>query len=134
MSTPRPRFIFRNVQVRQGPESVVLEQIRLPFWYGGPQYEIVEAGFGPYALSRLATATGGIYFVTRFDTRRMGFDPARMREYRPDWVRRNEYEKEVNRSSLRQAVLTAAQITQQKLPGMPTLYFPPRTAPSSKRR
>ena len=53
----------------------MLEQIRLPFWYGGPQYEIVEAGFGPYALSRLATATGGIYFITRFDTRRMGFDP-----------------------------------------------------------
>ena len=63
----------------------MLEQIRLPFWYGGPQYEIVEAGFGPYALSRLASATGGIYFVTRFDSRRMGFDPARMREYKPDW-------------------------------------------------
>ena len=129
---PKTKHVFRNVPVRQGPESVVLEQIRLPFWYGGPQYEIVEAGFGPYALSRLATATGGIYFVTRFDTRRMGFDPARMREYRPDWVPRDEYEKEVNRSSLRQAVLTAAQITQQKLPGMPTLYFPAADGPEFK--
>ena len=90
---PKTKHVFRNVPVRQGPESVVLEQIRLPFWYGGPQYEIVEAGFGPYALSRLAAATGGIYFITRFDTRRMGFDPARMREYKPDWVRRDEYEK-----------------------------------------
>ena len=117
---PKTKHLFRNVEVRQGPESVALEQIRLPFWYGGPQYEIVEAGFGPFALSRLASATGGIYFITRFDTRRMGFDPARMREYRPDWVRRDEYEKEVNRSPLRQAVLTAAQITQQKLPGMPS--------------
>ena len=78
---PKTKHLFRNVPVRQGPESVVLEQIRLPFWYGGPQYEVVEAGFGPFALSRLATATGGIYFITRFDTRRMGFDPARMREY-----------------------------------------------------
>ena len=129
---PKTKHVFRNVPVRQGPESVVLEQIRLPFWYGGPQYEIVEAGFGPYALSRLATATGGIYFVTRFDTRRMGFDPARMREYRPDWVRRDEYEKQVNRSPLRQAVLTAAQITQQKLPGMPSLYFPPADGPEFK--
>ena len=76
---PKTKHVFRDVQVKQGPESVMLEQIRLPFWYGGQQYDIVEAGFGPYALSRLATATGGIYFVTRFDSRRMGFDPARMR-------------------------------------------------------
>ena len=129
---PKTKHVWHNVPVRQGPESAVLEQIRLPFWYGGPQYEIVEAGFGPYALSRLATATGGIYFVTRFDTHRMGFDPARMREYKPDWVRRDEYEKEVNRSSLRQAVLTAAQLTQQKLPGMPSLYFPPADGPEFK--
>jgi hypothetical protein len=129
---PKTKHLFRNVPVRQGPESAALEQIRLPFWYGGPQYEIVEAGFGPFALSRLATATGGIYFVTRFDSHRMGFDPARMREYRPDWIRRDEYEKEINRSALRQAVLTAAQITQQKLPGMPSLYFPAADGPEFK--
>ena len=129
---PKTKHVFRNVPVRQGPESVMLEQIRLPFWYGGPQYEIVEAGFGPYALSRLASATGGIYFVTRFDTRRMGFDPARMREYKPDWVRRDQYESQIAHSPLRQAVLNAAQITQQKLPGMPTLFFPPADAPEFK--
>jgi hypothetical protein len=129
---PKTKHLFRGVPVRQGPESVDLEQIRLPFWYGGPQYEIVEAGFGPYALSRLASATGGIYFVTRFDTRRMGFDPARMREYKPDWVPRAQYQKQVSRSPLRQAVITAAQITQQKLPGMPSLYFPPVDGPEFK--
>jgi hypothetical protein len=129
---PRTKHVFRGVPVRQGPESAILEQIRLPFWYGGPQYEITESGFGPYALSRLAAATGGIYFVTRFDSRRMGFDPARMREYRPDWIRREDYEKEVNRSPLRQAVLTAAQITQQKLPGMPSLNFPAADGPDFK--
>ena len=47
----------------------------------------------------------------------MGFDPARMREYKPDWVRRDEYEKEVANRHLRQAVLSAAQITQQKAAG-----------------
>ena len=83
-------------------------------------------------LSRLAAETGGIYFVTRFDTRRMGFDPARMREYKPDWIPRQEYEKQIERSPLRQAVLNAAQITQQRLPGMPGLYFPPADAPEFK--
>jgi hypothetical protein len=122
---PKTKQVYRGLPVDQGPESAMIEQIRLPFWYGGAQYEIVEAGFGPYALSRLASATGGIYFVTRFDSRRMGFDPARMREYKPDWDRRTEYEKKIADSPIRRAVLAAAQITQQKLPGMPTMYFPP---------
>jgi von Willebrand factor type A domain len=129
---PKTKHVFRGVEVRQGPESVVLEQIRLPFWNGGLQYEIVEAGFGPYALSRLASATGGIYFVTRFDSQRMGFDPARMREYKPDWDRKTDYEKRITDSPLRRAILNAAQITQQKLPGMPSLFFPPADAPEFK--
>jgi hypothetical protein len=129
---PKTKRVFYNVPVRQGPESAMLEQIHLPFWYNGQQFDIVESGFGPYALSRLASSTGGIYFVTRFDTRRMGFDPARMREYRPDWVRRDQYEAQINKSPLRQAVLNAAQITQQKLPGMPSLTFPSMDAPEFK--
>ncbi len=67
---PKTKQVFYGIPVRQGPESVMLEQIRLPFWYDGPQFEVLESGFGPYALSRLASATGGIYFITRFDTRR----------------------------------------------------------------
>jgi hypothetical protein len=129
---PKTKQVFNGVPVRQGPESILLEQIRLPFWYDGDQYNVLESGFGPYALSRLASATGGIYFVTRFDTRRMGFDPARMREYRPDWVPREQYEKQIAHSPLRQAVLNAALITQQRLPGMPGLYFPPADAPEFK--
>jgi hypothetical protein len=129
---PKTKVVYHGVPVKQGPESAMLEQIRLPFWYGGPQFELVEAGFGPYALSRLASATGGIYFVTRMHARRMGFDPARMREYRPDWIRRDQYEELINRSRLRQAVLAAAQITQQKLPGMPSLVFPPADVPEFK--
>jgi hypothetical protein len=129
---PKTKYVFHGVPVRQGPESVMLEQIRLPFWYGGPQYDMIEAGFGPYALSRLASATGGIYFITRFDTHQMGFDPARMREYKPDWVRRDRYEKLIADSPLRQAVLNAAQVTRQKLPGMPTMFFPPADTPEFK--
>jgi hypothetical protein len=129
---PKTKQVYNHLEVDQGPESILPEQIQLPFWYEGPQYEVLESGFGPYALSRLASATGGIYFITRFDTRRMGFDPARMREYRPDWVPRERYEKQIANSPLRQAVLNAALITQQRLPGMPGLYFPPADAPEFK--
>ncbi len=105
---PKTKTVYNGLPVDQGPESVMLEQIRLPYWYDGPQFEVVESGFGPYGLSRLAAETGGIYFITRFDTRRMGFDPARMREYRPDWIPREQYEKQVTHSPLRQAVINAA--------------------------
>jgi hypothetical protein len=129
---PKTNRVYYGLVVHAGPESVMLEQIRLPFWYGGPQYDVVDSGFGPYGLSRLASATGGIYFVTRFDTRRMGFDLARIKEYKPDWIPRTEYEKQIKRSPLRQAVLNAAIVTQQNLPGMPPLDFPPVDAPEFK--
>src|SRR5262249_25525637 len=113
---PKTKQVFRHLPVRQGPESAMLEQIRLPFWYDGPQYDVLDAGFGPYALSRLAGATGGIYFVSRLGDRRMGFDPVKMREYKPDWVSRGQYEANLAKSPIRQAVIEAALLTQQNLP------------------
>ena len=129
---PKTKQTFYNLPVRQGPESVALEQIHLPFWYDGPQYDFIDAGFGPYALSRLSSETGGIYFVTRMDPTRLAFDPNGMREYRPDWVPRAQYEKALQQHPLRGAVLAAAQITQQTLPGQPGLRFPAADDPAFK--
>jgi len=130
---PKTGHTFYNLPVTQGPESLMLEQIRLPFWYDGNQYDILDSGFGPYALSRLAGATGGIYFVTRLGQTRMGFDPVAMREYKPDWFSRAKYESEVLSRPVRKAVIDAALITQQNnLPGMPSLVFPPVDGPEFK--
>ena len=129
---PRTKQTYRGLPVRQGPESVALEQIRLPFWYAGQQYEALDSGFGPYALSRLAGETGGIYFVTRMGPGRISFDPGRMREYKPDWVGKDQYEASLQRHPIRQAVLRAAQITQQNLPGQPSLTFPAADGPEFK--
>jgi hypothetical protein len=129
---PKTKKTYYNIAVRQGPESVALETIHLPFWYGGDQYENLDAGYGPYALSRLATTTGGIYFITRLGTSRLSFDPNAMREYRPDWVSTDQYAKNLQRDPIRGAVLMAAQITQQQLPGQPGLTFPPADVPEFK--
>ncbi len=128
----KAKYLHRGIKVDAGPESAMIEQIRLPFWYGGPQYDEIESGFGPYGLSRLASATGGIYFVARLDGAKMGFDASRMKEYRPDWSPLREYEASIQRDPLRQAVVNAALITQQNLPGMPTLQFPSMDAPNFK--
>jgi hypothetical protein len=130
---PKTGHVYYNLPVTQGPESIVPEQIRLPYWYEGNQYDILDSGFGPYALSRLAGATGGIYFVTRLGQTRMGFDPVSMREYKPDWVNRARYETDLASHAIRRAVIEAAQITQQNnLPGMPSLFFPPVDGPEFK--
>ena len=130
---PKTGQKYYNLPVRQGPESVHPEQIRLPFWFAGDQYDILDSGFGPYALSRLAGATEGIFFVTRLGERRMGFDPQAMREYKPDWLSKARYEAEVENHPIRKAVIEAAMITQQNnLPGMPSLLFPPVDAPEFK--
>jgi hypothetical protein len=129
---PKTKQTYYNLPVRQGPESVALEQIRLPFWYEGPQHEQLDSGFGPYALSRLAGDTGGVYFVTRMGPGRISFDPIRMREYKPDWVGKDQYQASLQRHPIRQAVLRAAQITQQNLPGQPSLTFPAADGPEFK--
>jgi hypothetical protein len=120
---PRTKVLHRNLTVKQGPESVALETIHLPFWYAGDQYDNLDAGFGPYALTRMAAVTGGIYFVTRIGPSRLSFDPNAMREYRPDWVSADQYNKGLLKDPIRQAVIMAAQITQQQLPGQPSLTF-----------
>ena len=129
---PKTKKVHRNIAVRQGPESVALESIHLPFWYGGDQYNNLDAGFGPYALSRLAGATGGIYFVARLGTSRLTFDPNAMREYRPDWISSEQYVRSVQKDPIRNAVIQAATITQQQLPGQPGLTFPPLDTPEFK--
>ena len=132
---PETKHQYRGLEVRQGPESALLEAITLKYWYDGPQYDQLEAGFGPYALSRLSSATGGIYFVTRFSGRRVGFDPSRMKEYRPDWTSRDRYEADVAASPLRKAVVHAATLTNQMKTfdaRTPTLQFPSLEAPQFK--
>jgi hypothetical protein len=68
--------------VDQGPESAFPHVIQLPFW-GSGQVRL-SAGYGPYALTRLCSETRGMYLVTD-DTSAVKFDPARMREYKPDY-------------------------------------------------
>ena len=131
-STPRPSTSFAELPVQQGPESVTLEQIRLPFWYGGLQYDIVEAGFGPYALSRLASATGGIYFVTRFDSAAWVLTRPGCASTSLTGTARVDYEKRSPPRRCAAPCLDAALITQQKLPGMPSVSFPPADAPEFK--
>lgn len=123
---PQTKIHYDRIAVRQGPETLRLEMLNLPFWGHDSddyRFEEMDSGFGPYALSRLAGASGGIYFVTRMGPERISFDPLKLREYRPDWFSPAEYEKHILGDPLRLAVTQAAMITQRSVPGSPGLTF-----------
>ncbi|MCA9263697.1 MAG: VWA domain-containing protein [Planctomycetales bacterium] len=113
-------------EVDQGPESLYPERLKLHFATEDGDTEIIDSGFGPYALTRLCFETGGIYFTVhpnRMEERRIPggqveafsahinyfFDPEIMRKYRPDYVSLAEYQKRANASQSRTALLKAAQ-------------------------
>jgi hypothetical protein len=126
--------------VEQGPESLLPERINLSYSGSRDDDELIDSGFGPYALTRLCYETGGIFFavhpnrnVTRDVTRRETepysaylsrfFDPEVMRKYRPDYVAVGEYEKRARQNKARWSLVQAA--NQQQLDQMesPTLRF-----------
>jgi len=116
-------------EVNQGPESFMPERLRLSFSGFDEQKNPIDSGFGPFALTRLAYETGGIYFtvhpnrnvnreVSRRETEAFSahishfFDPEVMRRYRPDYVSGNEYARRLKANKSRSALVQAAQFSQ----------------------
>ena len=114
--------------VRQGPESLMPERIKLLFAGTERQDERIDSGFGPFGLCRLAYETGGIYFtvhpnravgkrIRSWETAAMSshltsfFDPRVMRNYRPDYVSAQAYQEMVRSNRASAALLQAAQLS-----------------------
>jgi hypothetical protein len=131
-----------QLPVDLGPESVVVENVDLPFWYDGPQFDNLSSGFGPYALSRLVRETGGVYFLTNMTTMAglatVGtYDPHLMKAFEPDYRygAPQEFLADLARHPLRAAVFAAAQHSQttaHRAAGTPRLEF--RITPNNFRQ
>ncbi len=95
--------------VERGPESLQVEHLSLPYWYAGPPLDLFPSGFGPYALTRLARDTGGIYFIYDDDSlpgpRFSNYD---MIEYLPEYQDIAEYTKMLGEHPLRAAIINTA--------------------------
>ena len=122
-----------QIPVDLGPETVVVENVDLPFWYEGPQYTYLSSGYGPYALSRLVRETGGVYFLTNMTTNAglstVGdFDPGLMKAFEPDYKYSSpdQFMKDLIKHPLRAAVVGAAeysQTTNLRAQGTPQMEF-----------
>jgi hypothetical protein len=112
-----------------GPESAVIENVDLPFWYSGDQYQYISSGFAPYALARLVHETGGVYFMTNMTTMKalspLGvFDSATLKPFAPDYSFGTiaEYRDDLKKHPIRRAVVAASFASRQyKAKGTPTL-------------
>lgn len=116
--------------VRQGPETLLPERLRLGYFgrgdFDGP---MLDSGFGPFGLTRLTAETGGFYIAVhplRVDAgranRRGGgdhmasnldffFDERLMRRYRPDYIPVAEYRRRLQTNRARKALVDAAQLS-----------------------
>jgi len=122
-----------QLPVDLGPETVVVENVDLPFWYDGPQYNYLSSGFGPYALTRLVKETGGAYYMSNMTTTSGlstigSFDAGIMKAFEPDYHYSSpaQYLKDINKHPLRAAVFGAAEFSQTTLvqgQGTPQMEF-----------
>lgn len=127
---PDPRFDQRPqwVPVTLGPESLMPELLKLRSAERGDEEELLESGFGPYALTRLCFETGGLYFaahpnrvlgrkVSGAETDNLSahfsafFSEDAMRRYQPDYVPAHEYMRLLQTNRARRALITAAEMT-----------------------
>ena len=113
----------QDIPVDQGPESVRMEVLDVPFWGGGRVNSgRISAGLGPYALTRLCAETNGLYLIAE-DARGRNFDPTMMKDYLPDYRPIRDYEKDIAKSKAKQFLLMAAEMTRRKRVSAPSLRF-----------
>lgn len=118
-----------QIPVDIGPESAMAENVQLPFWFNGPQYDNLSSGLGPYALARLVHETGGVYFMTNMTTT-SGLAPTgiysnqTMKLFAPDYKfgSPDEYMRSIAKHPLRMAVHNAGELSlKYKALGTPNL-------------
>ncbi|MEX0728548.1 MAG: vWA domain-containing protein [Planctomycetaceae bacterium] len=124
-----------QLPVDLGPESAVISQLWMPFWYGGPQHEYMTSGFGPYALTRLVHETGGVYFMTNMTTAKGlaatgSFDSASLKSFEPEYKYANpqQFMNDLRKRPIRRAVVKAAMLREEphvrdNLRGTPAMEF-----------
>lgn len=101
-----------------GPEVPMAENVRLPFWFNGPQHEYLSSGFAPYALARMVSETGGVYFMTNMTTMAGlapvgSFDETSLKPFAPDYQfgEPEEFQRDLRKHPIRTAVINGAQVS-----------------------
>lgn len=120
-----------------GPESILSERVDL-VWTGHQVSDVIDSGFGPFALERLCRASHGQFFALRgsgFGYRGKSlrswpsgkeplFDARVVQKYAPDYVSQAEYQRRVAENKARAALVEAAKMPTVVIQGTPGRNFP----------
>lgn len=125
-----------------GPESRFSERVDLESWgQGGPAArigELVDSGFGPFALEKLCRISRGRFFAIRDEGTgsravahsfwpsgsELRFEDGAVNKYAPDYVSEADYRKLLAENKARAVLHEAAKLAPIKLEGSPVLRFP----------
>jgi hypothetical protein len=137
-----PYNIPMMLPVNRGPDSAFVERARLPIWdstsnfgwgsgnfmpatlngasFGGPHRERLLASTGPYALTRLALATGGTFTALERAGDAAVFDRSRLKDYLPDYRSGAAIAMDIDMYPIRRAIIESAALMGD------IEYWPPR--------
>jgi len=125
-----------------GPESRFSERVDLESWtQGGPSArvgDLVDSGFGPFALEKLCRVSRGRFFAIRDEGTgsravaysfwpsgsELRFEDGVVSKYAPDYGSEAEYRKLLAENKARAVLHEAAKLPAVKIEGMPVLRFP----------
>ena len=122
--TDKESGLDHYLPVERGPETIMLEAAKLPTWYEDPRAGLISSGFGPFALTRVAHESGGIYFI--YDDGSIPgprFDVTAMLERAPEYISVSDYNRLVQQRALRRAVLKVAAASQEGCPSFPAEFL-----------
>ena len=125
--------------VEQGPETLYPEVVHVRS--GRLADEAIDSGFGPFSLSKLCAATGGIYFAVHANRGSRGrvsddqtaamssrlryfFDSDIMRDYLPDYVSAVTIDKILAGNRAKKVLVEAARSAEISPMESPTMTFP----------
>ncbi|WP_437203052.1 vWA domain-containing protein [Planctomicrobium sp. SH664] len=113
-----------DIAVDQGPETAFPDGIQLPFIGSGSDWRLrqMSSSYGPYALTRLCSETGGLYLITG-DSQGYKFDRTVMRRYSPDYRPARQQEAEIKSHPAKMALVSVASLTYDHNLPLPQLTF-----------
>ncbi|MFP6678398.1 MAG: vWA domain-containing protein [Pirellulaceae bacterium] len=140
IGSPAPfgyRYYGEDRDKQYGPESRGLEMIKLSNWGGDVAMDVVDSGFGPFALEWLCRESGGVFMSVRPEGGRfvgavgsswpngasVRFPKDTMVRYAPDYVSAEKYQQLLASNKAISALAAAAKIGRQEMMSYPQLNF-----------
>lgn len=136
---------------KYGPESLFSERVDVQGWMATysysvgfqarPNFELIDSGFGPFALERLCRESRGQLFAIRDEAsggrssyratgsqywptgEEMRFDPGVLAKYAPDCVSETQYKQLLSENRARQALHETAKLPRLKVDDTPQSRF-----------